>query len=207
MSAVCTNFDNGLAPFASYSTSFQPTASSNGENYDPELAQQVEVGIKYQAPDMSKTGSISVFNIVKSDALMADPTDPWASKLQVGELTSRGVEVEGQWYLTDSLDVTANYTYLDVEITEDSDNGLEGTTPIYVPTHTANLWANYFVYDGILAGSMSSVGVRYVGEMQVDATNTQGKVPDYTVVDLSFAYDFRLPNTINGWRNGKLNHQ
>lgn len=184
------NFDNGLAPFASYSTSFQPTASSNGENYDPELAQQVEVGIKYQAPDMSKTGSISVFNIVKSDALMADPTDPWASQLQVGELTSRGVEVEGQWYLTDSLDVTANYTYLDVEITEDSDNGLEGTTPIYVPTHTANLWANYFVYDGILAGSMSSAGVRYVGEMQVDATNTQGKVPDYTVVNLSFSYDF-----------------
>lgn len=192
-------FDNGLAPFVSYATSFEPTASADGQNYKPELGQQIELGVKYMAPDMSKSGSISLFNIVKSDALMADPIDPWGTKLQVGELTSHGIEVQGQWYLTDALDITANYTYLDVEITQDSENGLQGTTPIYVPKHVANLWANYFLYDGLLAGSRASAGVRYTGEMQMDATNTQGMVPDYTVVDLSIGYDFGyLSNSLQG---------
>ncbi|TEW54655.1 TonB-dependent siderophore receptor [Psychromonas sp. RZ22] len=192
-------FDNGVSPFVSYATSFEPTSSTAGQNYEPELGQQIELGVKYMAPDMSKSGTISAFNIVKSDALMADPTNPWGNKLQVGEVTSRGIELEGQWYLTDSLDVTANYTYLDVEITEDSTNGLQGTTPIYVPKNAANLWANYLIYDGVLGGTRASTGVRYVGEMEMDATNTQGKVPDYTVVDLSFGYDFAyLTNSMSG---------
>ncbi len=47
-----------------------------------------------------------------------------------------------------------------MEITEDSSNGLEGTTPIYVPEDTANVWANYNVFNGILAGSRFSAGAR-----------------------------------------------
>ncbi|USD40276.1 TonB-dependent siderophore receptor [Vibrio sp. SCSIO 43135] len=192
-------FENGVAPFISYATSFEPTVSTEGQNYKPEMGEQVEVGVKYMAPDMSKSGSISLFNIVKSDALMADPLDPWGAKLQVGELTSRGLEAQGTWFITDALDIAANYTYLDVEVTQDSENGLEGTTPIYIPEHAANLWANYFVYDGALAGTRASAGVRYVGEMQMDATNTQGMVPSYTTVDLSLGYDMSyLSSSLSG---------
>ncbi|MDR9829002.1 TonB-dependent siderophore receptor [Vibrio sp. FNV 38] len=184
-------FDNGIAPFISYATSFEPAAGldQQGKTYKPELGQQVEGGLKFVSNDLSQQVTASIFHIVKSDALMSDPTDPWAAQLQVGEVTSQGVELEGRWFMSDALDLNASYTYVDMEITKDSDNGLEGTTPIYVPEHSANLWANYFVYDGALGGTRLSAGARYVGEMQMDATNTQGKVPSYTVVDLSVGYD------------------
>ncbi|MGL6314978.1 TonB-dependent siderophore receptor [Vibrio sp. WXL103] len=194
-------FDNGISPFLSYATSFEPVAGldRNGSAYKPELGQQVEGGVKYVSADMSKQATASLFHIVKSDALMADPEDPWGPQLQVGELTSQGLELEGRWFMTESIDLNASYTYIDIEITEDSGNDLKGTTPIYVPEHAANLWANYYVYGGPLAGTRLSGGARYVGEMQMDATNTQGKVPSYTVVDLSLGYDLGyLSDSLSG---------
>ncbi|MCZ8486651.1 TonB-dependent receptor [Vibrio lentus] len=50
---------------------------------------------------------------------------------------------------TEDWDVNASYTYVDMEVTEDSNPDSEGTTPIYVPTHAANLWSNYYVYGGV----------------------------------------------------------
>ncbi|GIU17062.1 ligand-gated channel protein [Shewanella sp. c952] len=183
-------FDSGFSPFASYATSFEPVAGTkkDGSTYQPELAEQLEVGVKYSSDDHSKTMAVSLFNIVKSDALMADPNDPWGDKLQIGEIESRGAEFESQWYMTDNFDVALNYTYIDMEITKDSGNGLQGKSPIYVPKHAASLWSNYYIEDGALAGMRIGGGVRYVGEMQIDAMNTD-TVDSYTLVDLSLGYD------------------
>lgn len=145
--------------------------------------------MKYLSQDMSTSASASFFHITKKNALMADPTSIYGPKIQVGEAVSQGVELEARWYANQNFDLSAAYTYLDMEITKDAGNGLQGTTPIYVPTHSANLWANYHVYAGALAGTRISGGARYVGEMEMDATNTQGKVPSYTSVDLSLGYE------------------
>ncbi|MHA2936942.1 TonB-dependent siderophore receptor [Vibrio sp. RC27] len=184
-------FDNGVSPFLSYATSFEPAAGLDGDGdpYDPELAQQVEAGVKYLSNDMSYEATASVFHIVKSDALMANPDDPWAAALQVGELTSQGLELEGRWFVNESVDVSASYTYVDMEVTEDTQNGLEGTTPIYIAEHTANLWVNYQALDGALSGTRIGGGVRYVGEMQMNAENTEGMVPSYVITDMSVGYD------------------
>ncbi|MEZ8833269.1 TonB-dependent siderophore receptor [Vibrio cyclitrophicus] len=183
--------NNGLSPFASYATSFEPApgVDKSGNEFDPEMAQQAEIGVKYLSDDMSKEATVSLFHIVKQDMLMTDPTNVYGPRIQVGEVVSQGAELSGRWFATENFDIAAAYTYVDMEITEDTSNGLEGTTPIYVPEHTANLWANYNVFNGMLAGSRFSAGARYVGEMQMDASNTQGKVPAYTVVDLSVGYD------------------
>ncbi|MGC9404281.1 TonB-dependent siderophore receptor [Vibrio genomosp. F10 str. 9ZC157] len=184
-------FDNGLSPFASYATSFEPApgVDKSGNEFAPENAQQAEMGVKYLSDDMSKEATVSLFHIVKQDMLMTDPTNVYGPKIQVGEVVSKGAELSGRWFATENFDIAAAYTYVDMEITEDSSNGLEGTTPIYVPEHTANVWASYNVFTGMLAGSRLSAGARYVGEMQMDASNTQGKVPSYTLVDLSVGYD------------------
>ncbi|CAK2892606.1 iron complex outermembrane receptor protein [Vibrio crassostreae] len=184
--------DNGISPFVSYATSFEPAAGTdiNGNSLKPQLGEQVELGIKYLSPDMSQQVTASYFHITKKDSIAADPSDPtYRSKIQLGEVRSQGVEVEGRWFVTEDWDVNASYTYVDMEVTEDANPDLEGTTPIYVPTHAANLWSNYYVYGGALAGTRWSAGARYMGEMEMDATNTQGKVPSYTVVDLSLGYD------------------
>ncbi|CAK1901931.1 iron complex outermembrane recepter protein [Vibrio crassostreae] len=194
--------DNGISPFVSYATSFEPAAGTdiNGNSLKPQLGEQVELGIKYLSPDMSQQVTASYFHITKKDSIAADPSDPtYRSKIQLGEVRSQGAEVEGRWFVTEDWDVNASYTYVDMEVTEDANPDLEGTTPIYVPTHTANLWSNYYVYGGALAGTRWSAGARYMGEMEMDATNTQGKVPSYTVVDLSLGYDLgEASDTLSG---------
>ncbi|CAK1706268.1 iron complex outermembrane recepter protein [Vibrio crassostreae] len=194
--------DNGISPFVSYATSFEPAAGTdiNGNSLKPQLGEQVELGIKYLSPDMSQQVTASYFHITKKDSIAADPSDPtYRSKIQLGEVRSQGVEVEGRWFVTEDWDVNASYTYVDMEVTEDANPDLEGTTPIYVPTHAANLWSNYYVYGGALAGTRWSAGARYMGEMELDATNTQGKVPSYTVVDLSLGYDLgEVSDTLSG---------
>ncbi|CAK1840268.1 TonB-dependent siderophore receptor [Vibrio crassostreae] len=194
--------DNGISPFVSYATSFEPAAGTdiNGNSLKPQLGEQVELGIKYLSPDMSQQVTASYFHITKKDSIAAEPSDPtYRSKIQLGEVRSQGVEVEGRWFVTEDWDVNASYTYVDMEVTEDANPDLEGTTPIYVPTHAANLWSNYYVYGGALAGTRWSAGARYMGEMEMDATNTQGKVPSYTVVDLSLGYDLgEVSDTLSG---------
>lgn len=192
-------FDNGISPYANYATSFQPTAKldENGDTYKPELGKQFEVGVKYQSADMAQTVTAAYFNIEKQDVLMSDPDNPWYY-LQVGEVRSQGLELEGKFMLTDSWDVAASYAYTDIEITKDSNNGLEGKRPIYVPKHSATLWSNYYLYDGALAGTRFGAGVRFVGEREMDAENTD-TVPDYTLVDLSASYDLtELSSSLSG---------
>ncbi|RIH71406.1 ligand-gated channel protein [Vibrio splendidus] len=194
--------DNGISPFVSYATSFEPAAGTdiNGNSLKPQLGEQVEFGVKYLSADMAQQLTASYFYITKKDSIAADPSDPtYRSKIQLGEVRSQGVEVEGRWFVTEDWDVNASYTYVDMEVTEDANPDLEGTTPIYVPTHAANLWSNYYVYGGALSGTRFSAGARYMGEMEMDATNTQGKVPSYTVVDLSVGYDLgETSETLSG---------
>ncbi|USH03643.1 TonB-dependent siderophore receptor [Grimontia kaedaensis] len=191
-------FDNGLSPFASYATSFEPAAGTdiNGDSLKPQTGKQFEVGVKYMSEDMSNTLTASYFHITKNDSIAADPNDPtFRAKIQLGEVTSQGIEIEGQAYLAENWDVLASYTYLDMEVKKASDTSLVGTTPIYVPEHSANIWSNYYVTSGALDGARIGGGVRYVGEMQMDANNTQGKVPSYTVADLSLGYDLGSAST------------
>ncbi|WP_114786236.1 TonB-dependent siderophore receptor [Vibrio tetraodonis] len=193
-------FDNGVAPFVSYATGFEPTTDQdkNGEAFKPESSQQIELGVKYQSQDMTKSASASIFYIEKNDRVVTDPSDR-QNKLQVGQVVSQGFELQGRWQLTDAFDIAPNYTYIDKEVTEDPSNDLQGTTPIYVPEHSASVWANYHIYTGPLAGTRFSGGARYVGTMQMDATNTQGNVPAYTVADISIGYDLsELSSSLTG---------
>ncbi|WP_073582237.1 TonB-dependent siderophore receptor [Vibrio quintilis] len=192
-------FDNGLSPYISYATSFEPSAGTNasGESFKPQKGNQIEVGLKYEDPDMDWRGTLALFRINKKDVLVADP-DNTNYKIQLGEIRSQGAEVSGQWMLSDQWDIAANYTYLDMEITKDSENDLEGKTPVWVPKHRANVSANYHIHTGALAGTRLGGGIRYVGTMQIDAENT-GKVPDYTLADVSIGYDLKhMSDTLTG---------
>lgn len=181
-------FNNGVSPYLSYATSFEPTTGTDadtGEAYKPETSSQWETGFKYQSPNRALHGSIAVYQIVKRDALVTNYEDYIDPELQVGEITSQGVELQIAWQPNQDWHLNTSYTYSDVEITQDSAYDLEGTTPIYSPKHSAKLWSSYRGFEGLNIDT----GVRYIGSMQKDATNTQGKVPSYTLVDLSVGYD------------------
>ena len=195
-------FNSGIAPFINYATSFVPLAGTDsvtGESFDPELGKQIELGIKYQSLDGTQFLTTSLFHITKSNVLLPNPVN-YLERIQVGEVVSKGIEIEGRWYATENLDISASYTYINKKITEaGAATVLEGTTSIGVPKHSANLWTNYHIFNGSLAGTRLGGGVRYVGTMERDDTNTTGKVPSYTLIDLSLGYDLGHTNdTLKG---------
>lgn len=180
--------DNGLSPYVSYAESFEPVpgADKDGKAFDPATGHQWEGGLKFLSEDMSKTATISAFHITKENALVTDPDNVYGPKLQTGEIVSRGIELEGRADLTSRLDLAFSYTLIDMEITRDT-TSLQGKTPVWVPEQMASLWSNYLL-GGSLEGMRVGAGLRYVGEAEMDAANTD-KVPDYLLMDMSASYD------------------
>lgn len=180
-------FENGIAPYVSYSRSFQPVADAdvNGNLFKPTKGEQYEAGVKYQPPGQDAFITAAVYQLTQSNVLTTDPANTNYS-IQTGEVRSRGLELEGKASLTRNLDLLASYTYMDNVNTRSTT--AQDKHPTYVPRHTANAWANYTFHAGALAGLSLGGGVRYVGSSYANADNTM-KVSPFTVVDAAVRYD------------------
>lgn len=190
--------DYGFSPYVSYAESFEPVpgADKSGKAFDPSTGQQWEGGLKFLSEDMSKTFTVAAFHITKENALVTDPDNIYGPKLQTGEIVSKGIELEGRADLTNNLDLALSYTRQDMEITRDTTD-LQGKTPVWVPKQMASLWSNYQA-GGSLQGMRIGAGLRYVGEAQLDAANTD-TVPDYVLMDMSASYDLAaLSSSLKG---------
>ncbi|MBO9558593.1 MAG: TonB-dependent siderophore receptor [Caulobacter sp.] len=196
---VLYHFDNGFAPYASWSQSFEPQGQTDfaGRPFDPVTGNQIEGGVKYESPDKRIYATLAAFEIKRKNALTADP-DHLNFSVQGGELRSRGVEFEGRAKLTDRVKLTAAATKLDVEYTKSND-GLLGLTPVGVAEKTASVFVDYD-FPGALDGLAGGLGVRYVGPSWGDTANTF-KSPSYTLVDLTLSYELgRLNPSLRGWQ-------
>lgn len=187
-------FDTGLFPYISYAESFKLAAgtSYSGSAFDPETGKQYEIGVKYQPTGSESYVTLAAFDLRRQNVATADVDHPGFS-VQEGEVTSRGIELEGVLKPVEGLNVIAAYTHNDVEVSKDNPNtaGLsnKGKTPFRVPEQLASLWGDYTLQSGPLAGLGFGAGVRYTGSTYGDAQNTF-KVPGYTLVDAMLKYDF-----------------
>lgn len=198
-------FDNGVAPYFSYSESFIPTAgtTSEGNTFDPSRAKQYEAGVKYVPQDRPVVITGAVYQLTKTKNLTANP-DNILFSVQGGEIRSRGVELEAKTALNANVNLTASYTYTDAEYTHDT--LLKGKTPVQVPKHMASLWGDYTFNETALSGLTLGAGVRYVGESKGlystgDDSNQNFDVAGYTTVDALVKYDltrFGLPGSSVG---------
>ncbi|PCK78659.1 TonB-dependent siderophore receptor [Rhizobium sophoriradicis] len=181
-------FDNGIAPFASYATSFDPVTNRSRANtiLPPTKGEQFELGVKYQPPGSDILLSAVAYHIVEQNKpRLADPlTFAYDSQ---GEVTGKGIELEARAAIADGLDIIAAYTYNDSEITGGNN---VGNTPAVTPTHVASLWANYtFQESNPFNGLSMGAGVRYIGETWTDVANTSKNSATF-YVDAALAYDF-----------------
>lgn len=180
-------FDNGFAPYVSYSTAFTPTsfADENGNLLDPMKGKQWEAGLKYEPEDLNSQFSASVFRINQTNiATKEEPTDPYRS---IGEIESEGVELEAISQLTDSFRLQAAYTYTDIRYKKSSPEE-QGKRAVYAPRNQASAWLSYDVKSGPLDGLTLGSGVRYVNGITSDRLNTH-TLPSYTLVDMVIGYD------------------
>ncbi|HAW8035849.1 TPA: ferrichrome porin FhuA [Escherichia coli] len=180
-------FDNGVTPYFSYSESFEPASltDANGDLFAPSKGKQYEVGVKYVPEYRPIVLTGALYQLTKTNNLMADPNNPNFS-IEGGEIRARGVELEAKAALSASVNVVGSYTYTDAEYT--TDTTYKGNTPAQVPKHMASLWADYTFFDGPLSGLTLGTGGRYTGSSYGDPANSF-KVGSYTVVDALVRYD------------------
>jgi iron complex outermembrane receptor protein len=190
----------GLAPYASYSTSFQPqlgTDSNTHQAFVPTTGEQYEIGIKYEPVGYKALLTVAAYDLTQQNVVTDDGN---GIRTQTGEIRSRGIEVEGKASVTDQLDLIGSYTYADVEITETTDPKMLGKRPLNVPDQTAALWAFYTLRDGPLSGFGFGGGVRYVSDTAGTPDNSL-MVPDYTLFDAAARYDLgHLSQSFDGAR-------
>lgn len=179
-------FDNGVTPYFSYSESFEPASQTdaNGDLFAPSKGKQYEVGVKYVPEDRPIVVTGALYQLTKTNNLMADPNGSLFS-VEGGEIRARGVELEAKAALSASVNLVGSYTYTDAEYT--TDTNYKGNTPAQVPKHMASLWADYTFFDGPLSGLTLGTGGRYTGSSYGDPANSF-KVGSYTVVDALVRY-------------------
>ena len=181
-------FDNGLAPYVSYATSFEPNVGVNasGAPFVPSKASQYEVGLKYQPTGVDALFTVSAFDIRQRDALVPDT---FGFNTQDGRIRSRGLEFEARGQVTSNLELIAALTLLDTKVTQAAVEANNDKRPQAVPTYYGSVWANYRFGSGALEGLKVGAGVRTVGSSYADNAN-KVKADGYTLIDAALRYDF-----------------
>ena len=179
-------FDAGVAPYVSYSESFEPQAGTTwqGEAFVPVTGRQIEGGVKYQPKGTSALFTLAAYELERQKVPVADPQAgtngiPSTSQIQIGEVRARGVELEGRGEVARGLSVVAAASYTDAIITQGApavpatvtNSGTPtttGTRQLGVPKWGASTFISYDLgrggrVTGPAAGLRVGGGLRYVG--------------------------------------------
>lgn len=181
-------FANGLAPYVSYSTAYDPLLENDwqGNAFKPVDSKQTEIGIKYSPEYTNMLLSAAVFDLTQTNVKTADALH-LGFNTQAGKVRTRGVDLQASMEVTPNINFIAGYTYLENKILEDT--RYKGNSLTQVPKHSASAWLDYRFDEGVLAGLKIGGGVRYLGSTFGDPTNNF-RVPAATLVDLGLSYDF-----------------
>ena len=158
------NYIEGLLPgeVAPASSGGEPIDNA-GEVFDPYRAEQIEVGVKYDATDFG--GAFSVFSTSKQTSVVRNnvfSTD--------GEQENQGVELSVFGMPSDNLRVVGGFTWLDAEMTKTQDGLLDGKTAIGVPDLQVNVNVEWDVVA--LPGLTLDARAAYTSEQYASADNS-----------------------------------
>ena len=176
-----------ISLYASFSRSFTPSSAIgfDGSTLEPEKATQYEVGIKAEFLNGGLSATVAAFDITKQNIPTIDPNNPDFS-IPIGEVRSRGIELDVVGRITQGWNIIASYAYTDAEITESNDF-TAGTQLYNVPKHSASLWTTYELTRGSLRGLGLGFGLFFVGDRTGDPSNTF-KLPSYLLGDAAIYY-------------------
>ncbi|MCW2349243.1 TonB-dependent siderophore receptor [Sphingobium sp. B12D2B] len=140
-----------ISTYVSWSESFEPqsTASQNpdvGGPFAPVTGNQIEGGIKTQLLDGKLQANMAIYRIVKRNILQPDPKD-LNMLTPVGEVTSKGFEIDLATDITPNWVLLVNYGYNDARITDTAPNqtitNAFGSRFANAPRHKVGFWTRY----------------------------------------------------------------
>lgn len=164
--------------YAQWSQALEPpsqivTLAQSRKDFDLTEGTQWEVGLKSSFFDGRVQATLSLFDITRTNILTRDPFDPDLTQ-QVGEQSSRGIEIATAIRPHEQWLVDANFTILDAQFEEFNDRvdgvviSRTGNLPRDVPEKVANVWVTWYPTENWSIGT----GIHYEDKRAADNANT-----------------------------------
>lgn len=180
---------NGVAPFISFSQSFEPTTGRDraGQRFKPSEGEQYEAGVRWQPAGGATMLSAALYQLTQQNVGVTDPVDT-DFLIQKGEVRSRGLELEATTALGKHVKLIAAYAYTDAQtirsspLTPEDDGKRSGG----VPKTQFSLWSELDFAGLGRPGWQAGAGARYIGSTL--PLQTAGKVDAFTLIDAVVSY-------------------
>lgn len=183
--------DIGIAPYVSYSTSFEPQAQTlnDGSLAKPSLGKQIEGGVKYQMPGTDFLVTGAWFHIDQSNVVVSDPLT--FAAFQVGKVRSRGIEIEASGSLPYGFAGKLAFSRQHVKDVEDVDPTRVGRGLATVGRGGISANLEWAPKSGPAAGFAIGGAVRYAYGTYADHyfDGTAYNTPSYTAFDALMRLD------------------
>lgn len=193
---------NRVSFFSNYMNGFvnlDPAQVSdiNGQNpfikvFDPERADQWEIGAKANIFKEKISITASYYDITVSNKLMTDPANP-NNQIQGGEVKSNGYELSLVASPVDGLSIISGFSRNISKVTKDAtDGGYLGLRPEEAgPENIFNFWIKYKVQTGALKNWSAGFGANYASEQKTLNRSNIGTftLPAYTVLNTVLSYN------------------
>lgn len=154
---------------------------------DPELSDQIEIGLKSILLDGRLLSSIGIFSIDKDNIVDLKIIEGVRTALAAHQQRVRGVDLDLTWQASPQLDVIGAFSWIDPQIVSGEN---QGNQPALVAEQTVSLFARYEFTNGVeLTG-----GYKFVGKRFADDPNAFW-LGEYATVDLGLAYHLDLFST------------
>ncbi|WP_375176524.1 TonB-dependent siderophore receptor [Marinobacter mobilis] len=172
--------------YVSYTEIFSPQTETDvaGDRLDPIDGVNYELGLKSELLDRQLQTTVALFHTEQDNLAELAGKDANGEDYYQGAdgITSDGIELEATGAIGDRIQLTAGYTYVDIE---DADNNAART---FVPEHLVRAKGTYDVpaVHGLKVGAL----VRWQSEISATVGNAEVKQDSYALVDLMANYEF-----------------
>ncbi|WP_017494617.1 TonB-dependent receptor [Flavobacterium sp. WG21] len=188
-----------VSVFANYMDGFSNVAPGEDLNagirtpriYNPEHANQFEVGTKLNLFKDKLYATFSYYDIKVTDQVYSIRTDATNStSYQNGGQRNKGFEAEIVSNPVAGLNIVFGYSYNDAVLTAGDPEFVNFRPESAGARNLANLWASYKFLEGPLQGFGLGFGGNYVGDNKIMNRKTTGAftIPEYTVLNSSIFY-------------------
>ena len=188
--SVFTNYQNGFTNVAPQLVGNPEDGPQTLQTFDPEQANQFEVGLKTNLFNNRLDATISYYNIQVTDRVITDPSSPF-NKIQGGEVESKGFEIEVNANPVNGLNIRAGFSNNESTTTKSDNPEILNRRPLEAGPETLyNFWANYEVQQGSLEGFGLGLGFNGASERFAINYESTGEfiLPSYTIANASVFY-------------------
>lgn len=189
--SLFTNYMNGFSNVAPQEVSDADGTNPTIKSFDPEKANQFEIGMKANLFENRLSATASYYNINVSNKLMTDPNNI-NNAIQGGEVESKGFELSFIASPVTGWSIIAGFSHNDSEVLKEAeDAGYLGLRPQEAgPEDLINFWTSYTAQSGKLKGFGIGFGGNYASEYKTINRATIGyfELPSYTILNSSLSY-------------------